>query len=170
MRNKSILPGLLFFLFPFSVRAHCPLCTIGAAAAAGGAAYLGVNTAVIGLFIGAFAVSTGWWVSRWVKKKYLPYQKTLIILASFLLTVIPILPLIGGTSPIYISWWGEYGKTIPYNTALLPSIFGGLVVSITPQLSKKISSLRNGKVFPFQGVILTLLSLILLGIIIQVVI
>ena len=42
-----------------SVRAHCPLCTAGIMAVAGGATYFGVNKVVIALLVGAFGVSTG---------------------------------------------------------------------------------------------------------------
>ncbi|PIN73685.1 hypothetical protein COV20_05690 [Candidatus Woesearchaeota archaeon CG10_big_fil_rev_8_21_14_0_10_45_16] len=157
------------------VKAHCPLCTAGAAVAAGGAVYLGVNPVVVSLFVGAFAVSTGWWASTWIKKRYVPFQKTIIVVLSFLLTVLPILPVISGQPyPLYLSLVGEYGSWLHriylINTSLLGSIFGGLIVSSTPWLSRKISSLRaGGKVFPFQGVILTLFLLIVAGTLMQVI-
>lgn len=169
MKFKTISWGTLFLLLPFSVKAHCPLCTIGVAAAAGGAAYLGVHVAVIGLFVGAFAVSTGWWASRWLKKQCVPFQKTLIIVAAFLLTVIPILPLIESSYPLYIPWLGVYGTTLVVNSALVTSLLGGLVVAGAPSLSKKISGLREGKMIPFQGVLLTLALLAVVGVLIQVV-
>ncbi len=174
LRSLLFLFPLLFFLTTKSAAAHCPLCTVGAAAAAGGAAYLGVDPAVIGLFVGAFAVSTGWWVSRLVKKQYLPQQKWLIILISFLLTMIPLMPIISTAYPLYIPWFGSYGsmlnRTYVINPAWITGIMGGLVVSTTPWLSKKISGLREGKVFPFQGVVLTALLLVLAGGILQLVV
>ena len=45
---------LSIFVVVFSmafVRAHCPLCTIGAGAAAAGAVWLGVSKVVVALFI-----------------------------------------------------------------------------------------------------------------------
>lgn len=172
MRMKRILAFFPFLLLMKGVEAHCPLCTVGAAVAAGGAAYLGVHSAVIGLLIGAFAVSTGWWASRWIKKRYIPGQKVMIILLSFALTVIPILPIIGENYPLYISLAGEYGsllhRTYVVNISLVTSIFGGILVSISPRLSKKISLLRDGRVFPFQGVVLTLSLLVVASIILQV--
>lgn len=163
-----------FFSLPFilleSVSAHCPLCTAGAAVAAGGALWLGVSKVVVSLFLGAFAVSTGWWVSNMIKKKYIPLQKQLLILASFLLTMIPILPMMTSIQPLYISWAGDYGswlnRTYVLDMSLYSSIFGGLLVCIMPSISKRITNLRN-KTLPFQGVILTLLLLLIVGVAIQ---
>ncbi len=172
--NKYILAVGSFAVLIFSLRevsAHCPLCTIGAGAAAAGAVYLGVSKVVVSLFIGAFAVSTGWWVSKIIKKKYIPYQKHLIILASFLLTIIPIMPIMETIKPFYLSLFGDYGtlfnRTYLLNMALFGSIFGGGIVYLTPLISSKISKMRGGRIIPFQGVILTLTLLIIAGGIIQ---
>jgi len=172
MVSKKVSIFLLpFFFLMESVRAHCPLCTIGAAAAAGGAAYMGVDKAIIGLFIGGFAVSTGWWMARLLKKKYIPFQKWAIILASFALTVYPLLSIMGRVEPMFISLAGGYGtllnRTYLVNISLVASILGGLIVSVAPGLSKKISGLRGGKVYPFQGIILTLTMLIVAAFAIQ---
>ena len=106
--KKSFLwPFLLFFLAP-AVKAHCPLCTMGAAAV-GGALYLGISTIVVGFFIGAFAVSTGWWVSQIIKKQYFPCQKWLLIISSFILTIIPMMFLFGQHR-----WWNN---SIEYSLA-----------------------------------------------------
>ncbi len=171
------LMSLMFLILIPTAQAHCPLCTMGAAAAIGGAVWLGVKTQVIGLFLGAFAVSTGWWFANFLQKKYprnfIPQQKVIIILASFLLTILPLLPLINQTYPLYISWAGEYGswlnRTYIINLSLVTSIFGGILVSFMPAFSKKITALRKGRVIPFQGVMLTLALLLLLGTIIQVI-
>lgn len=167
---------LTFFAFLSSilsevVSAHCPLCTIGAVAAAGSAAWLGVHTIVIGLFIGAFAISLGFWISKSVKKKYFPYQNLVIILLLFVTTIIPLLPLINDVTSINVWITGGYGsllnRTYLINSFFLGSLLGGILVPSTPLLSKKITRLRKGKILPFQGTILTLLLLIVLGVIIQ---
>jgi hypothetical protein len=173
-------PKILFFVpfllsllvfFSQSVSAHCPLCTMGAMAAAGGAMWLGVNTIVVGVYIGAFAVSMGWWVSRLVKKDYFKGQRIALIVFSFVLTIVPMMPLIEDITPVPILWFGGYGtlfnRTYLLNNFFLGSLLGGVVVCITPWMSSKISSLRKGKIVPFQGVILTLGLLIVLGTLIQ---
>ncbi len=173
MKRKVLLYVLSFFTFLTSASAHCPLCTAGVAAAAGGALWLGVQNAVVGLFVGAFAVSTGWWVSKLIKKQYIPYQKAAIIVSSFLLTVIPLYSLLSDIYPLYISWGGDYGslfnRTYILNTGIMSTFLGGLIVSLTPSLSKVLSSLRRGKIIPFQGVILTLGMLIAVSALLQVI-
>lgn len=165
MRIKKFLGLPLFLALMQSAYAHCPLCTVGAAAAAGGAAWLGVSKIVIGIFIGAFAVSIGWWVSNLIKKQYIPFQKPLIILFSFATTVFPLLGLnvMQSIYPVYVSLAGDYGsllnRTYILNLFLIGSVIGGFIVSLTPWLSRKITIMRNGKMLPYQGILLTFLLL-----------
>ncbi|MEK6950352.1 MAG: hypothetical protein AABX13_01360 [Nanoarchaeota archaeon] len=163
----------LVLLVPF-VQAHCPLCTAGVAVAAGGALWLGVNVLVIGLLVGAFAVVTGWWVANLIEKKYrryFPGQKLLLILLSFLLTVIPLLPLMKGTIPFSLSLLGTYGsvlnRTYLFSSFLLGSLLGGSIVSVAPAFSHRITLWRSGKMLPFQGVLLTFALLLMAGLLLQ---
>lgn len=152
------------------VRAHCPLCTMGIAAVAGGATYWGFNKLIISLLVGAFAISTGMWVARSIKKKFIRFQKPLIVLLSFALTVIPLLSLLYVMYPLHINLFGDYGslfnRTYLLNASLISSIFGGFIVAIAPSLSEKITSFRGQRI-PFQGVALTLLLLIITSVAIQ---
>ncbi|MEX0920095.1 MAG: hypothetical protein WDZ69_00760 [Candidatus Pacearchaeota archaeon] len=154
------------------VSAHCPLCTAGAGAAAVGASWLGVSNIIIGLFIGAFAVSMGLWFARIIPKQYFPFQKSLIVLASFIFTIFPILYLISMTYPLQISLFGNYGslfnRIYMVDLSLIGSIFGGLIVMASPSISKRVSKLSKGRIIPFQGVAITILSLIIAGVLIQI--
>jgi len=153
------------------VSAHCPLCTVGAAAAAGGALWLGVSNVVVSIFIGAFAVSMGWWFSRIIKKQYIPLQRTIIILLSFGLTIIPILPIIGSQDPYFISMMGEYGtllnRTYIIDMGLVGSFVGGLIMIVSPGISQKITKLRKGKHISYQRMIVTFSLLAIVGILTQ---
>lgn len=165
--------ALLSFLFLASnTYAHCPLCTIGAAAAAGGAKILGVHSAVVAMFIGAFALSIGFVIEKQIKKTYIPYQKHVILSTAFLTTVVPLIPLLGGDYfPFSIFFIGDYGSLL--NTThlmdffLVGSIFGGFIVLVAPAISNKISQLRGNIHLPFQGLALTLLFLLIAGIALQ---
>lgn len=161
---------LSFFVLPIllieNISAHCPLCTIGAGAAAGTAVWLGVSKIVIALFIGAFAMSMGMWFAKIVKKKYLPFQKTAIISIIFLTTIIPLMPIFSAIGPLYIPFVGDYGLTFAFNYSLLSSFLGGGVVLISPKLNHKIKEKRNGKAIPFQGILLTFLLLFITALII----
>ena len=175
MAKKFVFSFFVFlFLLAEKAFAHCPLCTVGAAAAAGGAAWLGVNNASIGVFIGAFAVSMGWWISNLTKKRYVPFQRQLIIAISFATTIPPLMPIMKGIYPLFISIAGAYGslinRTYLINAFLMGSIIGGFIVSITPWLSKKITDACKGKTLPYQGITLTFGLLAIAGISLQVLI
>lgn len=166
-KTKLLLFPVLFLVLIKQSFAHCPLCVVGAATLAVGASYLGVSKAVIGLFIGAFAVAIGWWVAKLIKKQHIPYQKSIIILFSFLTTIIPMISIIKGAYPLYISFVGQYGTTYAVNLFLSGSLVGGFVVLIAPWLSETITKLRNGKQIPFQGILLTFVLLAVLSIAVQ---
>ena len=171
MNYKKLIALIILPFFGIkTILAHCPLCTAGAAVAIGGAAWLGVNKVVLGLFVGAFAVSMGWWFGKAIKKKYVPFQRTLLILLSFLLTVIPLLPLINFHRPLFLSFIGDYGKTYAVNLSLISSLFGGFIVTISPRLSKGITRLRKGKHINYQAMLTTFFLLIVFAIILQVII
>jgi len=163
-----------FFFIPIVLLkyadAHCPLCTITAGAAAAGGVWLGVSKSVIGLLIGAFAMSMGMWFSRIPKKRYIPFQKTLIITIIFLITVLPLLPIFSSVTGIGVDLFGDYGtllnRTYVVDKSLLSSFLGGLIVFISPILNRKIKE-KTSKSIPFQGIILTFLILIIASLTIQ---
>ena len=163
----SAIASLFFIFLAGNVMAHCPLCTIGAGVAAGAAVWLGVSKVVVALFLGGFAMSMGMWFSRIIKKDYIKYQKAVIVIAVFLLTFIPLLPIVKAIGPLYLSFIGEYGKTYALNYSLVSGLFGGLLVFISPFLNKKIKDKRNGKGIPFQGTLITLTLLIITGVLIK---
>jgi hypothetical protein len=156
---------ILFFATIYSAQtpvafAHCPLCTIGAGAAALGASWLGISSLSIGVFIGAFAIALGLWIAKFIPKKYFIHQTLVIGILSFLSTVIPLQHLFFDNFPLMISISGDYGtwlNTVYYfDKFLIGSIIGAFIIALSPFLSKKISTFRNGKMIPYQGMILTL--------------
>lgn len=165
--KKAIFLIPIFLFFISRVNAHCPLCTIGAGAAAAGAIWLGVSKVVVALLIGGFAMSMGMWFSRVVKKKYIPFQKTIIVLVVFLTTVLPLMPIFKAIGPLYIPFIGAYGITYALNYSLGSSLLGGVIVFFAPTLSNKLTKARNGKMIPFQGIVLTLALLLIMGVVIQ---
>lgn len=170
--NKKIFFSFLFAIPLIKVvSAHCPLCTIGAGAAAAGASMIGVSHIVIALFMGAFAMSMGLWFSKVIKKQYIPFQKTLITLVIFFTTVLPLLPLFSQTSGFHLSLMGGYGsllnRTYLVNVSLLSSFFGGILVFSSPRISQSLTKLRKGKFIPYQGVTITLSLLVVIGVLFQ---
>ncbi len=149
---------------------HCPLCTIGAGAAAVGASWLGIGDGPIGIFIGAFAIALGLWIARIVKKQYIPGQKYVITALSFVTTVFPLLPMMKQYSSYYLYIMGDYGsllnRTYSWNMFLLGAVIGGVIVIIAPLASKKITDLR-GKMSPYQGLIINFAMLLLVSLVIE---
>lgn len=155
---------------PFWAFAHCPLCTAGAGAAAVGAAWLGVDSMVIGIFIGAFGLALGLWFSRLFKRKFIKFQGLIIGIISWLLTVLPLRPLLKDYTSIYISLTGDYGSLLNHtylvDRFLVGSLVGALILVLAPYLSSFLAK-KRGSVFPFQGIIITFSILLLLSLITQ---
>lgn len=150
---------MLFFI-PKTALAHCPLCTIGAVAIGLGAYKFGVSTASVGVGIGAFAIALGFWIAKYLKRQYMPYQAEFIAILSFATTVIPIMALLPGARSLYISFIGEYGTTIVVPHLLIGSVIGGILVFISPSVSQFARHIRRGKKIPFQGMAVTFLLLV----------
>lgn len=169
MKKTTILA--LAALFPNLARAHCPLCTVGAGALAVFAASVGVSTAAVGVFIGAFALALSLWLAKVIKKKYFKSQDFVVATLVFLSTIVPIMPLIREYRPLYLSLFGEYGSvlhnTYAVNIYLLGAAVGAAVLYLSPYASRAISRARGNRTMPFQGVSLTLLLVAVAGVVMQ---
>ncbi|GBD34786.1 hypothetical protein HRbin35_00537 [bacterium HR35] len=93
------------------------------------------------------------------------------ILISFFSIVLPLKLYFYETGSFYLYLFGDYGslfnRTYVYDKFLLGSIIGGIIILISPSISKKIIQLRQGKIFPYQGLIINFLLMILISIIFQ---
>lgn len=154
----------IFFLFIFlffiiginEVNAHCPLCAGAVGAAAVGANYIGLDSSIVGLFVGAFSISTGIWFAKKIKKKYFKFQSFSLVVSSFLLTVIPSAKIVNDLT--YISL---FNNVYFLDKILIGSIIGAIITLFALYLHNKIKQV-NGKVLvPYQGVFLTLILLII---------
>ncbi|MBI2575218.1 hypothetical protein HYV82_05025 [Candidatus Woesearchaeota archaeon] len=153
-------------LLPAAVHAHCPLCTAAVGTAAVTAKYFGLNASIIGVFIGAFGVSTGLWLALKLKKK-IALQTPLIVLASFLLTTLPLLVVVPDTFYFPLLVAGDAGTVLNrvywVNKLLFGSVLGLAATTIAFSLHKRIKEIRGKVLFPFQGVALTVAALLILS-------
>ncbi|MEX2368821.1 MAG: hypothetical protein WD552_00285 [Candidatus Paceibacterota bacterium] len=161
---------LLVGLMPKAVLAHCPLCTAAAGGLAILAASLGVSSVIVGILIGAFALALSLWLAGLVKKTYFRFQKSVLTIVIFLVTVLPIMPLVQDFSPLYVALFGEYGTwlhtTYTINLYLFGVAIGAVIVASAPYLSRLVTRLR-GKQLPYQGLIITLTLLVVASVIVQ---
>jgi hypothetical protein len=147
------------------VHAHCPLCTGVIGVAAVSASYYGLDASIIGLFVGSFGVSTGYWVGKKVKKEYVKYQLHLIALSSLLFTVGPLLSLDTGSLHFSTLFFGEPGSLFNRVHEINSLVFGGLLGGVVSMMSFKannyIKKKRGRVLFPFQGIVFAASSLLI---------
>lgn len=174
VHTKLLVAGVSLgsMLFPVVALAHCPLCTAGAGLVAIGAYWLGVSGMTIGVLLGAFALALGLWIGRLIKKKYIPQQDNVIGVFSWLTTLLPLQTLLADYTSIYLNWGGEYGsllnRTYPINLFLVGGVVGGILIYLAPLISRFITR-RRGKTMPYQGVITTLVLLVVISLVTQLV-
>ncbi|MDH3379721.1 MAG: hypothetical protein OEQ39_22585, partial [Gammaproteobacteria bacterium] len=68
---------------------------------------------------------------------------------------------------VYLPFWGEYGATFVINLFVVGATVGGVLILLSPYLSRKLALARGGKMFPFQGMAITLVVLITAAFVIE---
>lgn len=168
MAKKLIFIVLIFMFLLISltpiVYAHCPICTAAVGAAAVSAKYYGLDTSIIGLLIGAFGVSTGLWVGTKMKFKF---QLPIIVLASFLLTAMPLRYISGESIYLPLLIFGSSGSFLNrvyfIDKIFFGSLIGGLITLMAYFIHIHIKRLNNKVLFPFQGIAITFSLLLISG-------
>ncbi len=161
---------VLGLLVSAPAHAHCPLCTVAVGVVALAAAKLGVGLVPIGIFVGAFAVALGLWVARLLKRQYLPRQKALLVVFSFATTIFPLEAGLAADTAVYLPFWGEYGKTLVINLFVVGAVIGSVLILLSPYLSRKLALVRGGNLYPFQGMLITLMLLVSTAAVIELVV
>lgn len=150
--------------------AHCPLCTAAAGTGVAVARYFGVDDSIVGLFLGAFIVSSALWLNVWLRKRNFHIQNALLVLVSFLLFVIPFY-LSGIITPISMvksmpehhsfSWLGFLG----IDKIMFGIILGTIMIWGSFGLSDHIKNKRGRVLFPYQGISFMVLTLVILSLV-----
>lgn len=149
-----------YFLLIPSVHAICPVCTIAVGAGVGLSRYLGIDDTVTGVWVGGLTVSMIVWSINWLisKKKTFRFYKLIIILAYYLLIVVPL---------TYSDIIGHpLNRLFGIDKLLLGIIFGSGIFIAGNETYKKVKEKNNGKAhFPFEKVAFPVASLVLMSII-----
>lgn len=166
------LATLTYIASTTATYAHCPLCTLGAGAAAVGAGWLGVEKIAIGVLLGGFSVAMGLWMSGLIKKQFVPYQKWIVATIVALSTALPLIPMLTYYSSIYIRLSGSYGsllnRTYAINLFVVGLIIGAIIMLLMPLTSQQVTRLRGGKTWPYQGVSLSIALMIVVATLLQI--
>ena len=166
-KNLFLISLILSIIKP--VQAHCPLCTGAMIVAVGGAKFLGLNTAVIGVFTGGFALSTGLWLSKRFNKKLKP----LIVLFSIILTLLPLAQIDKGQIFVPMLIFGEEGTLFNTMYSFNSLMFGGLLGVVTSWIAFRAHDLvkqKRGKVlFPYQSIAFSISALTIAGLTLQII-
>jgi hypothetical protein len=141
---------LVMFIIPV-VHAHCPLCTAAVGTGLVTARMYGIDDVIVGIWIGAFIISTALWGSILLKRRgiKIPFQDTILTLAAFLLTVVP----------FYFAGLFRGGHLFGVDKLLFGTVTGVLVSYAGFYLSGMVK--RKKLLFPYQTIVLTLLLLVL---------
>lgn len=158
----GVIPGVLFL--PSVVHAHCPLCTAGAGILAVVAASLGVPALIISTLLGGFALAMGLWFAKLIKKKYIRHQDHLVSGLIYLTTVLPLWPILKEYKILYAPFLGfdKYANKVPVDIYLVGVVLGAIILLLTPYISKKVTILAQKQIIPFQGIVITMILLVLL--------
>jgi len=155
-----VIPFLLFFAFP--VLAVCPICTVAVGAGVGVSRSVGIDDLIVGLWIGGFLASLIMWTEDWLSKKNINFKGRTIVNILVYLSLMII--------PLYLS--GIIGN--PLNTfcgcgvdKLLFGIIGGSIAFwCGANWYEYLKEKNNNKAyFPFQKVLMPILTIIILSII-----
>ncbi|MEW6295240.1 MAG: hypothetical protein AB1467_02995 [Candidatus Diapherotrites archaeon] len=133
--------------------AHCPLCTGAAAGAVAAARFYGVDDAIVGVWLGAFIISTALWFDRILKKRYIPMQTFSIIILALVMTLVPF---------YFAGLFGGMHKTLFGIDRLFVGIVSGSILTYLGFiLSNEIKKENKKVLFPFQSIILTFAILLI---------
>lgn len=145
---------LIFVLFPSSILAVCPVCTVAVIGGLGISRWLKIDDVISGIWIGGLIISSGLWLASFMDKKNwkIPFKEIFSILIFCLFVILPLYwgKIIGSTNN---SFWG-------IDKILLGIIIGSITFYsgvLTDKLLRKIN--KNKIYFYYQKVIVPVLYL-----------
>lgn len=162
MARLALLASLIVSSVTRIASAMCPLCVIGAAAALSIARYYGVDDTIVGLWLGALAVSTAIWLVRVANRRIgrrIPFQGTIIFVAVVLATILPFY-----YAGFFNGMPGMSDEVFGLNKILFGVLVGGAATYLGSPLSQTVRRLRGGRSFPYQGIVVTLGLLAILSV------
>lgn len=155
LKNKANKIGVsllglgVVLAFPKPALAVCPVCTIAVGAGLGLSRFLGIDDTISGLWIGGIIISSSFWFTSWLIKKY-----SLKIKEVYLQAITSIVTALLVLIPLYIS--DIVGH--PYNTILgidklvFGSILGAGLFLASLWADNKLRAFKGKQLFSYQKV------------------
>ena len=156
MRVLSILIAAFLGAGQLAAYAHCPLCTAAVGTGLLVTRLYGVDDTVVGVWIGAFIVSTALWFGRLIERRYrrLPLHDFTLIASGLALTLLPF---------YFTGLITPENRLFGVNKLLLGMLVGCFIAYSGIFISGKIKEKKGRVLFPFQTIAITLASLILVS-------
>ncbi|MBI4896420.1 MAG: hypothetical protein HY832_02630 [Candidatus Aenigmarchaeota archaeon] len=160
--HMFVIAASLFSLLSSGIAyAHCPVCSAATGMAVVGARLYGIDDLVLGVFTGGFIISTALWFNNFLLKrnkgaKYLPMQKTIMVLFSFVTTIVTLYMagLLNNTAAIYTMFG--------IDKLFIGSLIGTAISIVAYETHAILKSRNNDKNYlPFQSIIMVLSFLVI---------
>jgi len=134
--------------------AHCPVCVVATGSAVVAARIYGVDDLIVGTFAGGFLVSTAYWVNNVLlkrnrKKAYFPWQLEVLILGTFLSSLLTFQ---------FAGFLGDWVYQIyGVDKLVIGTAVGSFMVVAAFAVHARLRKLnRNRNYVPFQAILLAL--------------
>lgn len=142
--------------------AHCPLCVAGAGAGLSLSRVLGIDDSITGVWMAAFLGAMSFWISNSIKKKYFPFQETIIYIVIFATTIF---------SFYRFGLINEHNGLIGNLPKLTFGILtGGVLFYILDRANALIKKKKGKVLFPYQPIVFSLLGMLILSLAIYILI
>lgn len=162
-----LLVSIAYLLLPSAVSAHCPLCVGGAAVGLSIARYFGIDDSITGVWIAALLGAVSFWLETYLGKRIkFRYLRPTVYIAFFGLTIWSFYAL----NDYIISNLKFYlinkhaGSIFGVDKLTFGVLSGGILFYLVDLIDDTLIK-RNGKVyFPYQRIVVSLGSMLLLSI------
>ncbi|KKU09904.1 MAG: hypothetical protein UX13_C0026G0020 [Candidatus Woesebacteria bacterium GW2011_GWB1_45_5] len=154
-----------YMLFPVPVSAHCPLCVAGAAAGVTLTRWVGVDDSITGIWIAALLGATAFWLEMFLVRKLKSVKKEILRPILYVFVI--------GTT-----LWSFYkfnliirmSQIFGLDKLTFGIVSGGILFYLVDAVDDALIK-KNGKVlFPYQRIIVSLGSMIVLSLAIYILI
>ena len=162
IKKYGIALSLVGFVFVKPVYAHCPLCVAGAGAGLSLSRIIGIDDSITGVWMAAFLGVMSFWINNTIikksksKKVYFSLQKLVIYVAIFATTIF---------SFYRFGLINEHNGLI-YNLPKLTfgMLTGGVLLYLVDMANLAIKKKNEKVLFPYQSLVFTLGSMVILSI------